>query len=69
MPWGLRRNKWGDDTPQKEHGKGLSPPALFLRKLAVVGVKAWTKAWDAELARAKSMVGCWGKKGAGYEQR
>jgi hypothetical protein len=50
---GFRRSKWGVDTPQKEHGKGLSPSALFFRTLAVVGVKAWTKAWDAELARAK----------------
>jgi hypothetical protein len=50
-------------------GRACHHPRFFLRTLAVVGVKAWTEAWGAELARAKSMVGCWGKKGAGYEQR
>ena len=35
----------------------------------VVGLKAWEKAKLAELARVKTLAGCWGAEGHGYEER
>lgn len=56
-----------EDEDGNQEGKTLD---LFdYTGKTVVGLKAWKKAEEAELARVKPLGMVWGKEGAGYEER